>query len=112
MDIQLYQIRKDGYSEYLIFCPKCDNLFTIHERCMKHVTQNNKLCNFCNHELQTNNNETAYLFICNSTKVNNNQTYIPERIKSLYHFYKEKDGEYELNIYKNTIETIDTKLLK
>jgi hypothetical protein len=111
MEVQLYQIRIDGYSEYLIFCPKCDYLFTIHETYMGNVTHDNKLCNICNHELQTN-THSAYLFCCSSTKVNAKDVYVPEKIKKLYDIYKEKDREYELNIYKNTIEYKDTELLK
>lgn len=113
MEIQLYQFRKDGYSEYVIICPTCSQLFTIHETYLGNTTHSSNICDVCNYHLQSaNNNESLVLFVCNSLKVDTETSYIPKNIDTLYKAYKNTDVNYELNVYKNAVIYRESEQLK
>jgi hypothetical protein len=126
--MKLYQIRKDGYSEYFVSCPLCFSCFEIHQTHLGREMKKNKECNRCQYVLPVNN---VYVYICESSFIyrhidlpaklepvecipvdnslatesivlreNNVAEGIPCDILSLYKAYYRRDNEFELNIYR------------
>jgi len=108
--ILLYQIRKDGHSEYCIHCPTCNCLYEIHERYMGREIKDNKICPECKFVLPVG---FVYAFICRGLYIKPNEyTFdISKELKQLFHIYHNQYPEYELCIYDNYIEIHDNSYI-
>jgi hypothetical protein len=117
MQVSLYQIRKDGYSEYLIHCPQCSTLFTLHESIGKNETANNTVCQTCTYAFPI---EHTYYFICQSkfthTFIGELDDTIPKGVQQYYMIHKrvadKSDEVITLNVYSVSLQDNETIVMK